>query len=349
MIAIGKRFHLLNKILLSLLYRIMVPRLKEITNNLLAEPLDHYRARKAAYELYEFFVGMVALENDEAENNAHIKTKNGLAISTNAAAICAIDYMRTRTFLLGIKKAISDCLVSNPNKPVELLYAGTGPFAILVIPLLSYFTSAQLQLVLLEINSNTISILKSIIKNLGVEKYVKAIIQCDACTYNFEGNMQPTIIVSETMKPALFKEPQVMLVTNLVKQCKQIPIMIPQLISVDLASINTTSKEISLLDNLITFNVETALQLASDVNIAPIFNKGFQININRENKTTKDRISLLTTINSYGMYKLDYKECSLTLPCYIDKLNISDKDVLLHVKYKAGEKPGLVFETISES
>ncbi len=324
----------------------MISTLKEISKNLLAEPLNHSNARKAANDLYQFLVHIVDLENDAAKNNAHIKTENGLAISTNAAAFCTIDYMRTRTFLLGIKKAIEDCLVINPNKPVELLYAGTGPFATLAIPLLPYFTTAQLQLILLEINANTIGYLKNVLNKLGIENYIKDIVQCDASSYVFDGDIQPHIIVSETMKPALYKEPQLMVMTNLVKQCTQVPIIIPQTISVDLASINTTNKGISVLNNLIEFNIDTALALAKAANNIPIFNEGIQINVGRNNKTTKDRVSLLTTINTYEKYSLDYKESSLTLPCFMDKLNISDKDVILKVKYNFGEKPGLVFEKI---
>jgi predicted RNA methylase len=323
----------------------MISTLKEITKNLLAEPLNHFSARKAANDLYAFFVEVVNLENEAVTNNSHIETENGMAISTNAAAFCAIDYMRTRSFLLGIKKAIEDSLVINPNKPVELLYAGTGPFATLVIPLLPYFTPAQLQLVLLEINANTIGYLKNVIKKLGVENYIKTIVHCDACNYVFESDIQPDIILSETMKSGLFKEPQLMLMANLVKQCTQVPIMIPQIISVDVASINSTNKEKSFLNNLIKFDIETALELSNAVNNIPIFNEGVQIKISRNNKTAKDRISLLTTINTYEMYLLNYKESGLTLPCFMDKLNISDKDVMLLVKYNFGENPGFVFET----
>jgi predicted RNA methylase len=322
----------------------MQKKLKQIIDQLLAEPLDNACARNAAYDLHAYFVSIVDLKNDSAENNDHIKTNNGLAISTNAAAFCTIDFLRTRSFLLGIKKAIKDCLAIDPNKPVELMYAGTGPFATLALPLMAYFTESQLQFVLLEINDNTIRVLKSIIKKLGAEKYVKTIVQCDASIYTFEKNIQPAIIVSETMKPALYKEPQVMIVVNLIQQCAKEPIIIPQSISIDLASINSTNKEIVLLLKLIDFNAETALQLANPSQCIPIFNEGIQIEIKRENKSTKDRISLLTTIKTYDNYSLNFKESGLTLPCYMDTLNIADKDVKLLVKYRVGEYPGFSFE-----
>jgi hypothetical protein len=75
------------------------------------------------------------------------KTPAGLAIDTRSAALCIFDMMRTRKFLLGIRDAIDEKLRIDPGQPVTILYAGTGPFATLLTPLITVFRPDQLQMV----------------------------------------------------------------------------------------------------------------------------------------------------------------------------------------------------------
>lgn len=66
------------------------------------------------------------------------------------------------------------------TKPVRILYAGTGPFATLVLPLITKYSPEDLQLILLEVNPQTIVHLKQLIKSLGIENYIEKIICEDA-------------------------------------------------------------------------------------------------------------------------------------------------------------------------
>ena len=126
--------------------------LKEITDILLTPVLDYSTVRNACASLCDFFYQISGFDDSAKENQAHIQTPAGLAVSPFSAAFCVIDMIRTRNFLQGIKEAIDFRLKINPEKPVIIFYAGTGPFATLLIPLITQFEPAQLKMVLLEIN-----------------------------------------------------------------------------------------------------------------------------------------------------------------------------------------------------
>lgn len=64
-------------------------------------------------------------------------TDHGKAVSPTTAAQCAEDIERSRIFMQGVYRAIRT-RVDNGHK-VNLLYAGTGPFGLLVVLLLPLF------------------------------------------------------------------------------------------------------------------------------------------------------------------------------------------------------------------
>ena len=79
-------------------------------------------------------------------------TPFGKAVSLTTAAQCAEDPERGRVFIQGIYQAIQDRLKAHPGQIVNILYAGTGPFAWLLIPLLPLFSASQIQVTLLDIH-----------------------------------------------------------------------------------------------------------------------------------------------------------------------------------------------------
>lgn len=141
-------------------------RLKEITQLFLAPELNYSVVRNACALLSALFCEVTGFEFDSKENQEHICTHAGLAVSPYAAAFCITDMMRTRGFLLGIKEAIEKKLKENNGKPVIVLYAGTGPFASLLTPLTTVFSPSQLQLVLIDINTISINFLQKLIHQL---------------------------------------------------------------------------------------------------------------------------------------------------------------------------------------
>jgi hypothetical protein len=68
-----------------------------------------------------------------------IHTGAGVAIGTTWAALCIDDVLRTKRFVSGLYHAIKT-VADRRAGPVHVLYAGTGPWATLVLPLTSRFS-----------------------------------------------------------------------------------------------------------------------------------------------------------------------------------------------------------------
>jgi len=327
----------------------MLSTLKAIVEKLIEMPLNYGIARAAANELYIYFKGLASSENDYDKIYKHIETNHGLAISTDAAAFCVIDFLRTRQFILAIKQAIVDKSTIYIDRPITIMYAGTGPFASLLVPLTTLFTPAQIQFILLEINTDSIEQLKKVIDKLNIQDYVIAIIQADASTYKFADGIKADILVSETMKPALDKEPQISIISNLIEQCKTDVILIPELIKIELAYIGKDEKSIPIskeICELINFDATLARVMHHKKNKLPIFSDGVVVQINAPPLITFSQISFLTTINLYKNILLGYNETSLTIPFTIKNVEALDLPVSLKIRYNIGKHPGFIVEKI---
>lgn len=327
----------------------MLSTLKAIVEKLIEMPLNYGSARAAANELYNYFKGLAAAENDHDKIYKHIETNHGLAISTDAAAFCVIDFLRTRQFILAIKQAVVDKSTVYIDTPIIILYAGTGPFASLLVPLTTLFTPAQIQFILLEINTESIEQLKKVIDKLAIQDYVIDVVQADASTYRFADGIKADILVSETMKPALDKEPQISIISNLIGQCKTDVTLIPELIKIDVGYIGKDEKNTPITEpicELINFDANLAQVLHHEKNKLPIFSEGVVVQINATPFSTFSQISFLTTIKLYKNILLGYNETSLTIPFLIANIEALDFPISLKINYNIGKYPGFKVEKI---
>jgi predicted RNA methylase len=327
----------------------MLSTLKAIVEKLIEMPLNYGSARAAANELYNFFKGLASAENDHDKIYKHIETNHGLAISTDAAAFCVIDFLRTRQFILAIKQAIVDKSTVYIDTPIIILYAGTGPFASLLVPLTTLFTPAQIQFILLEINTESIEQLKKVIDKLAIQDYIIDVVHADASTYRFADGIKADILVSETMKPALDKEPQISIISNLIGQCKTDVTLIPESIKIDLAYIRRHEEDMHRYEpicELMNFDGNLAKTLHNDKNKSPIFSEGVVVHIDAIPLHEFSKISFLTTINLYKNLLLGYKETSLTIPFTIKNVEALDLPVSLKIRYNIGKHPGFIVEKI---
>jgi predicted RNA methylase len=323
----------------------MIEKLAAITQAIISPVLNYSAVREACNELIQFFYKAVDFEETK-ENNEHIITSVGLAVSPYSAAFCIVDFIRTRNFLLALKQAIEDKLLQSSNKPVIIFYAGTGPFATLVTPLTTVFNSNQIQFVLADINEKSITYLNKLIEVLHIKDYVIDIVKTDVSTYVLPNHHQPNILLSETMKPGLDKEPQVSIIANLIAQCKNNPILIPQIITVDLVlkgnRANANNEE-QFVKNLIAFDASVAMQIAENKNGIGVFCKGLDVEIEKPLNATLSQLVLNTKIQLYKNIYLNKNETSLTIPHKICSTANFNYPVKYNIKYVIKEKPGFVF------
>lgn len=154
---------------------------------------------------------------------------SGLAISPTTAAMCVRELLRTPAFIRGLGMAIREAL--HPDRPVRVLYAGCGPYALLALPLMTAFSRDQVVFTLLDIHEQCLVDAMELIDSLGLADHVSECICADAARYTIPADKIPDVIVSETMSVTLHNEPQVSIARNLLQQAPDAR-MVPQSVGV---------------------------------------------------------------------------------------------------------------------
>lgn len=157
---------------------------------------------------------------------------NGVAINPQAAAYCIKDYQRSIAFIRGVNAAIEQAKKKFPFTRINILYAGCGPFATLLLPLLVKFKPEELEVCFLDIHQQSLDSVETLLDAFGLEAYKVNLIQGDACRYQHGNKLH--IIVAEVMQKALEQEPQVAATANLAPQLCEQGIFIPEKIEVQL-------------------------------------------------------------------------------------------------------------------
>jgi predicted RNA methylase len=222
--------------------------LKNIADVLLNQNSYEKELLDASHQLASFFESFSSISTnmqhyEAKEDGEHILLDSGIAISPLDAAICTKEYKRTTLYIRGIFEALQDLMLTFKGQKINLLYAGSGPYATLIIPILHFFDSKKLGITFLDINSISLESVKNIIVGLGLDDYVNEYIQSDATTY--QTTKKTHIIVTETMKAAFYDEPQVSITLNLLPQLISNGIFIPQKVVVgfELASTKYETKD----------------------------------------------------------------------------------------------------------
>ncbi len=158
--------------------------------------------------------------------------QDGVAINPEAAAHCVTDYRRSVVFIRAVHAAIEAARARFAEEAIEVLYAGCGPFATLLLPLLGRFPAGALNVHLLDIHQRSLDSVGVLITHFGLDAHRITLVQGDACRYQHPG--KPHIIVAETMQKSLEQEPQFAVTANLAPQLHSRGIFIPQSIEVEL-------------------------------------------------------------------------------------------------------------------
>jgi hypothetical protein len=167
--------------------------------------------------------------------NNETSVKGGIALSSSGAADCVDDYLRTVFFIKGIHKALTKLCNDFPGRNINILYAGCGPYATLILPLLTLFNKSRVKVILLDINTASIESVRDLISVIGLDDYQLQLVETNAITYTVPEDFIIDLAISETMHYGLTREPQVAIVKNIVPQLPPHSILIPQEITIDLA------------------------------------------------------------------------------------------------------------------
>tara|TARA_R110002096_G_scaffold55552_3_gene142425 strand:+ start:4000 stop:5034 length:1035 start_codon:yes stop_codon:yes gene_type:complete len=314
-------------------------------------------------------VGLVGELVDILENAADFKieqqlniaegetvSNQGLAISPTQAALCAGEVQRTVVFLRGLHDAIAETVESKSPEPIRVLYAGSGPYATLAVPLMAIFPPEQVRFTLLDIHSVSIESAKSVVHRLGFDRSVESYVVADACEYTIPGDAIPDIILSETMSTALETEPQVAIMRYLLGQAED-AIIVPESVRVDAFLVDTSEEP----DRVVPESESSAKDSQPDrISLGPVFELNAST-IRSWPAIVGDRLPaaairvpsppkpsyrpfLYTTITTHGRHVLRTHDSNLT---GIREIKGSDfsSGRSLQFHYRLGKDPRLVAES----
>jgi hypothetical protein len=195
-------------------------KLKKLCIQLLEEETP-IKILEASRELYQLLSLTCGVDEQNSKYKHDLQTASGKAIATLWAAMCITDFLRTQRFFRGIHQAVIDSKQKYPGEKINILYAGSGPFATLALPVMCLFSSDEVSFTLIEIQETSVQCLQTILEYYDFQEHVCALVQTDATTYKLEKSKKIHIVISETMQHALEKEPQVEISMNLAQQIEK--------------------------------------------------------------------------------------------------------------------------------
>ena len=271
---------------------------------------------------------------DGSAGREHIQTSNGNAIGTFWAARCIREVFRTQRFSRALYSSVLGVIDKNKG-PAHVLYAGTGPFAALALPIMMMLKPKDVQFTFLEINPESIEILEKVIDLFDLHAYVKNIHQCDASLWDVASS-EIDIVISETMSRALIAEPQVAIMLNLASQLPKEVIFLPEEIKVSLCKLNRGTREPQRIAELINFNKASMYSIIQNSSKR---NWNFTDQNIQTNLAEGEELYFMTEIRINDGNSLNLDDSSLNL---LERLKISKKQevVNLNFRYALDKRPG---------
>lgn len=319
-----------------------------ITSEYLEDKIDFHNLSNASKAYGDILKNLCEEEMNVEEGRTDIHFENGKALGTFWAALCLDDLIRTRQFIRGIDKAIKD--KTTRQEELHILYAGTGPFATLLLPLILRYSKEDIRYTFMEINPFSFELVQKVISKIGLENYDINFVQEDATQYRIDPNDRPDIIISETMQNGLVKEQQVPIFLNLMDQAKDDTIFIPENISLFIGLQKKGIPTEELLQEHY-HKEKRVLEISKDA-LFPLgkapqdvsFDK-LHTKISREQLKDFNRLLLLTEIQIYQDEKIEITESGLTTPmCMYDLPEDFEGTVLIETQYQMCSDPKLDFQ-----
>ena len=296
--------------------------------------------------------------------------ESGVAINPRAAAHCVVDYQRSVVFIRGVQAALNALRLRFPETPLQLLYAGCGPYATLLLPLLGQYSPGALTVQLLDFHQRSLDSVKLLLDHFGLSAHDVQTIKADACCYQHPQSLH--LVIAEVMQKSLEQEPQFAVTANLAPQLCPGGVFIPQRIEVSLCVADLQQEEMffrqttggqgstglankperHLVDKVLTLSRGCAKaqlqhararpggsQLALEpVTVAmPSVPRGAQLDA-----------ALFTQIRVFEGYELEAYDSEITLPLKCHELSPIVAGARYTVTYQLGSYPTFNFENLGQ-
>lgn len=284
------------------------------------------------------------------------RTAHGLALSPDAAALCAEDYVRTAVFLRGVRAAIESARESVGGRPVRVLYAGCGPLGMLATPLMSVLPAGLAVFTLVDLHGASVRSARAVVAGLGRGHLVDAFVTGDACEMVVPARAAPDVIVVETMTAGLENETHVALCRRLVTMAPE-ALLVPESVRVDGALVDM-GREIAFVSGS---DHGESVPVRDRVELGPVFEVSRETIVawaeqgDRElpagSVTFPDLLSeryepmLMTRIRVFGDHVLGTYDSGLTTPRCMPIEGRIEPGCEVTFRYVLGDRPGLIGRT----
>lgn len=170
----------------------------------------------------------------KAERTQQFISQHGLVMAPNYCIHTIKDTLRVSGFIRAIKKAI-DTLFECGQEKVFIAYPACGPFAPLLVPLLSYYqrqgvSGERLRVTFIDMQPGAIKALHTLITELNLKEYVHQLYCGDACEYN--APMLFDMVILEAMQHGFSREGHLAIARQFATQLSTHGYFIPQQINV---------------------------------------------------------------------------------------------------------------------
>ena len=276
-----------------------------------------------------------------------IRLDSGVALAPRDAARSVVDFMRTARILQGLSAAI-DAARARFGAPVEVLYAGCGPFAPLVLPLAARLGPGAARFTLLDVHGRSVGMARLAVGALGLEPCVRAFVHADATTWQNPGPAPLQVVLVEALGRALEKEPQVRILANLAPQLAPGGLVVPERIVVRACLASLAREVVSLteapaerrrlvLGTVFDLNLETACALGRG---EPVPTGRFRV----PDLSPDDPRDLMlgTTLVVWDDVVLEEYESGITYPAFQQRAGRVHSGATIEVRYQDGPDPRFV-------
>lgn len=159
---------------------------------------------------------------------------HGLIMSPLQCTTTIKDVYRIRGFARGLNQAIKDLF--QQQLQIHILYPACGPFAPLLLPLMTYYknnrlyTPEQIQITLVDIQPGAIASLNQLITDLGLSDYIADCIEADAVQYRPSSGID--ILMLEAMQHGFTREAHLSIARHFVQFMNPNGVLLPKKVSV---------------------------------------------------------------------------------------------------------------------
>ncbi|MCF7513657.1 class I SAM-dependent methyltransferase [Pseudoalteromonas sp. L23] len=313
-----------------------VKKLLEHSQALLLNDIDAGLNRPHALSMSEALAELTGVSTDFDMNDwSDINTDKGVAISPVQAAKCLLETLRSQILMQGVASAIRDKINQQDN--INILYAGTGPYGVLLLPFLALHKTSPVSVTLLDIHPENTQAIHELVTKLDIAHMVKRIVHADATTWLPEEPIEFDLIISETMNTLLRREPQVWIFSHLQQFLKPDGELIPQEIELTAwlcnpSSLTKSEQRVNPAELGSFFRLDKNTASALNENNLDVLSGSFEV---PDCGKVYHTLELKTEIKVYREHRLTENQCSLNLP-----IKYQDKNL------KAGDR--ITFEYIND-